>query len=184
VSSARPKRGADSAFLLVGHIRKPHGIRGELFVWPETDRPEVAFQDERTLFLGDDEGPSGDATLTVDRARPFKDGYLLKAKEHTTRTEALEALRGRSLYIRRAEAAPLADDEVYYHDLIGLRVLVGGEEVGRIREVYEGPGTDLLAVARTGRPELLVPFVADIVRRVDVEAGEVEIEPPQGLLEL
>jgi 16S rRNA processing protein RimM len=175
---------ADAAFLLVGRIRKPHGIRGELFLWPETDRPEVAFQTDQTLFLGDDDGPFADARLTVERARPFKDGFLLKAREHGTRSEALEELRGRSLYIRRADAAPLAEDEVYYHELIGMRVVAGGEEVGRIREVYEGPGTDLLAVTRQGKPELLVPFVRDIVRNVDVEAGEVAIEPPPGLLEL
>jgi 16S rRNA processing protein RimM len=184
VSTSRTEQDADAAFLLVGRIRKPHGIRGELFLWPETDRPDVAFQPDRTLFLGDDQRPSQDETLTVDRARPFKDGYLLKAKEHAGRTEALEALRGRSLYIRRSDAAPLEEDEVYYHDLIGMRVIADGEEVGRIREVYEGPGTDLLAVDREGKPELLVPYVREIVRTVDVAAGEVAIDPPPGLLDL
>jgi 16S rRNA processing protein RimM len=184
VADSRTPRAAGAEFLLVGRIRKPHGVRGELFVWPETDRPDVAFRSGQRLHLGGDAGPAGHASLVVERARRFKDGYLLKPEGSATRDEALEQLRGQSLYIRRADAAPLAEDEVYYHDLIGLRVVSGETEVGTVREVYEGPATDLLVVARPGKRELLVPFVREIVTRVDVDRGEVVIDPPAGLLEM
>lgn len=171
--------------LLVGRIRKPHGVRGELFVWVETDRPDVVFRPGRTLLLGGAPGsgePGG--RLTVERARPFKDGYLLKAREHATRDEALEALRGRELFIRRSDAAPLAEDEVFYHELIGMRVVAHGRPVGTVRDVYETPGADLLAVDREGGGELLVPFARALVRHIDREQRVVELDPPEGLLEL
>jgi 16S rRNA processing protein RimM len=175
--------GADP-FLLVGRIRKPHGIRGELFVWLETDRPDAVFRPGRTMWLGDDAGPAAGSTITVERSRPFKEGYLLKPVEFGTRDDALEALRGRSLYIRRSEAAPLAEDEVFYHELVGLRVVVAGEAIGTVREVYETGGADLLAVQRQGKPELLIPFVREVLTRIDVAEGIMEIDPPPGLLEL
>lgn len=176
--------GREDPFLLVGRIRKPHGVRGELFVWTETDRPAAVFATGRTLYLGGDGGPADGATLTVERARPFKDGFLVKCAEHSRRGEALEALRGRSMYIRRSEAVPLESDEVYYHELIGMRVVVDGSVVGTVREVFETPGPDLLAVDRESQPELLVPFVREMVARIDREAGAIEITPPEGLLEL
>jgi 16S rRNA processing protein RimM len=181
------ERTAESA-LLVGRIRKPHGIRGDLFVWTETDRPEAVFQPGRRLLLGDDAGRLTGEALTVERARPFKDGVLLKTVEYTTRAEPLEQLRGQTLYIRRDEAAPLAEDEVFYHDLIGLRVVAHGEPVGVVREVYETPGADLLVVRRgaegSAEQEVLIPFVRDMIRRLDLGEGILEIEPPEGLLEL
>jgi 16S rRNA processing protein RimM len=170
--------------LLVGRIRKPHGVRGELFVWNETDRPDAVYQPGRKLLLGDDAGGASGAALTIERARPFKDGYLLKTVEHPTRNDALEELRGQSLYIRRSEAPPLAEDEVYYHDLIGLQVRAHGEAVGVVREVYETPGADLLVVVREGGSELLIPFVRDSLVRLDMAERVIEVAPPEGLLEL
>jgi 16S rRNA processing protein RimM len=179
----RTTQGADDPLLLVGTIRKPHGVRGELFVWTETDRPAAVFRPGRSLRLGDADGEVP-GSITVERARPFKDGYLVKTVEHTSRNEALEALRGRSLYIPRSQAVPLAEDEVFYHDLIGMRVEAHGAEVGTVREVYETPGADLLVVDRPDQTELLVPFVRDTLVRLDREGRVLEIDPPEGLLEL
>lgn len=175
---------ASDPFLLVGRIRKPHGIRGELFVWLETDRPDAVFHAGRTLFLGDDTGVAEGATLVVERSRPFKDGVLLKVEGHATLTEALEALRGRSLYIRSSDAAPLAEDEVFYYQLIGISVVANGNPVGTVREVYEGSASDLLVVRRPDAKDLLIPFVREMIRRIDVTERVLEIDPPEGLLDL
>jgi 16S rRNA processing protein RimM len=175
---------AAEPLLLVGRIRKPHGVRGELYVWTETDRPQAVFRPGRELLLGDDSGATPGASLRIERARPFKDGFLVKTLEHTSRTERLEELRGKSLYIPRSEAAPLDEGEVFYHDLIGLQVVARGETVGVVREVYETAGADLLVVRREGREELLIPFVSDALVRIDLEQRLLEVDPPPGLLEL
>lgn len=171
--------GAD--LLVVGRVQKPHGVRGEFAVTLETDRPAEVFRAGRVLWVG---GPDGQR-LTVERARPFKAGLLVKTAEHSSRTDATDALRGQDLLIPRAEAPPLADGEVWTHELVGMAVFAGTDRVGSVREVYDAPaGGHLLAIARPDRADLLVPFVADLVCRVDRERREVELEPREGLLEL
>jgi 16S rRNA processing protein RimM len=171
-------------YLVVGTVRRPHGVRGELSISLETDRPAEVFRAGRELHLGDRRGRPTTEVLTVEKTRPFKDGLLVTFRELTTLDERAEALRGRTLLIPEAEAVPLGEGEVFHYQLVGLRVLSAGAEVGTIREVLELPGAVTLAVQRPGRKELLVPFVREWIRRLDVAAGVLEIEPPEGLLEL
>jgi 16S rRNA processing protein RimM len=174
----------EHAFLIVGVVQKPHGIKGELFVRVETDRPDVVFRPGRVLRLGDAEGRPVEGSLTVERSRPFKGGVLLKVAEHAGRGDAQDAIRGRSLLIERTEAVALEEDEVYYHQLVGLKVISGEEVVGTVREVYEMPSGVMLGVERPGRRELLVPFVRQMLKRIDVAEGLLELEVLPGLLEL
>lgn len=171
-------------FLAVGTVRRPHGVRGELLIALETDRPTAVYAAGRLLHLGDPTGRPTGRTLTVERARPFQDGLLLKLVELQGRTPEVEAMRGHSLLIPAAEAAPAAPDEVHYRDLLGMAVVAGGERVGTVRDVMETAGGELLVVQRQGRRELLVPFVREMVREIDREARTLTIEPPEGLLEL
>jgi 16S rRNA processing protein RimM len=173
----------------VGAVQKPHGIKGELYVRLETDHPEDVFAAGRVIRVGDAEGRPLDRSLTIERARPVKGGMLVKAAEigprdpHGRESE-VDALRGLTLLIPRGEARPLDDDEVFLHQLVGLRVMADEGEVGKVRELYDAPSGFLLVVEREGRSELLIPFVKAMVRRVDVEAGVLELEAPPGLLEL
>lgn len=177
--------GEEPGFLIVGTVQKPHGIKGELFVRLDTDRPESAFAAGRVLRLGDAAGLPSDASLTVERARPFKGGMLLKAAETGARDAALEALRGRTLLIPRDEADAPGEGEVFYHQLLGMRVSTAAEgEIGRVREVYDAPSGPLLAVERAAGKELLIPFVREMILRIDAAAAELELDLPAGLLEL
>jgi 16S rRNA processing protein RimM len=177
--------GGASEYLIVGTVQKPHGVRGELFVKLETDRPDVVFAAGRVLLLGDPGGSPLGGSLTVERARPFKGGFLLKVAGLTGLTPEVEALRGRTLLIPREEAAPLAEGEVFIHDLLGMEVRSGEEVVGTVHDVYDSPGGYLLAVRRPGKKgEVMIPFVEAVVERVDTEARTLELAPLPGLLEL
>lgn len=173
-------------FLAVGFVSKPHGIKGEAFVQPLTDYPESVFAPGVVLrsAVGERQSPDPDAPpLRIESCRPFQKGYLVRFGGATTRNDA-ERFRGRYLLRAIDDLAPLAEGEVFYHDLLGLRVeTVDGLEVGQVREVYEMQPADLLEVA-TGRGTLLVPFLAAVV--VDVRPGDgvLVIDPPEGLLEL
>jgi 16S rRNA processing protein RimM len=181
--------GAEGDFLIVGAVQKPHGIKGELYVRLETDHPEDVFAAGRVIRVGDAEGRPLERSLTIERARPFKGGMLVKAAEIGPRDphgreSDVDALRGLTLLIPRGEARPLDEDEVFLHQLVGLRVVADEGAVGRVRELYDAPSGFLLVVEREGRGELLIPFVKAMVRRIDVEAGVLELEAPPGLLEL
>jgi 16S rRNA processing protein RimM len=150
----------------------------------ETDRPDAVFTPGRVLRLGNPQGRLVEGTLTVERSRPFKAGVLLKTREHGGRSEAQDALRGATLLMERSEAAPLDDDEVFYHELVGMRVTAAGEAVGVVRGWYESPAGFLLEVRAAGGRDLLIPFVRSMVTRVDRAGRVLEIEAPAGLLDL
>jgi 16S rRNA processing protein RimM len=180
----RSQAGGEPGWLVVGTVRKPHGVRGELQLALDTDRPEAVFTRGRVLEVGDARGRPLGRRYTVGRARPFKDGMLVTLEELTTRDDEVEQLRGMALMIPASEAAPADEGEVLYRDLIGCEVRVGGETIGTVKDLLPTRGTELLVIRRRGAKELLVPFVAEVVKSVDVEAKTVEIEPPEGLLDL
>jgi 16S rRNA processing protein RimM len=180
-----PDAGAP-AHLVVGHITKPHGTRGELFVLPLTDSPGAVFAPGRELLLGDEEGAlAGDApSVVVETVRPFKRGLLVGLEAVATR-EAAERFAQRYLFVPAAAVPPLAEGEVFYHELLGMRVeTVAGDTVGAVREVYETEPHHLLEVVDDSGRARLVPFAARIVREVDRAGRRLVIDPPEGLLEL
>ena len=181
---------------LVGRIRKPHGIRGEVVVEPVTDAPEAIFASGRRLFVGTEDGaplPARDAdgvsregthgVVTIERARG-QDGAWLVKLEGVADRNAAERWRGRALLLPLADLPAPADDEIYFHDLVGMRVvLADGTPVGEVFALYELPQGLVLEVTRPDRPAALVPYQPNVVTEVDVDAGLVRIAPPEGLLD-
>lgn len=171
-------------FLVVGTVRRPHGVKGEIVVAVETDRPEAVFRRGSVLRTGTPTGEPLEASITIEAARPHKGGMLLRTAEHGTLDDSVEALRGLSLMIPAEEAAPVAPDEVHYRDLLGMAVVAAGQMVGVVKDLVETGGPELLVVERKGRPDLMVPFVKELVPEIDRAARRVLIDPPEGLLDL
>ena len=171
--------------LVVGHVTKPHGITGELRVQPLTDHPGDVFAPGVVLRAGDAAGVAPDPDLPplrVAGVRPFQRAVLVTFGGVDDRSAA-ELLRGRDLLIERDRLPPLAEGEVFLHQLPGLEVhTTAGARVGEVIEVYEVGPTDLLEV-RTVGGTVLVPFIGAIVREVDVAGRRIVIDPPEGLLE-
>ena len=170
--------------LLVGIVVRAHGLRGELVVDVRTDSPQERFAPGAVLQRAGADGV-GLGVLTVEAARPHSGRLLVRFAEAPDR-DAAETLRGSRLLVDRATLQPTGDpDEFHAHQLEGLSAeLVDGTVVGSVREVVHGPGGELLAIARTGSPDALVPFVRAIVPTVDLDGGRVVLDPPEGLLDL
>ena len=128
------------AYIIVGRVRKAHGIRGEVVVEPITDAPDAIFASGRRVFAGTASGdlaPNG-TELHVESSRPFNEGFLVAFAEVPDRTVA-ETWRGRYLLLPSDELPPPSDDEVYVHELPGMRVeLESGELVEAVERVV-GP---------------------------------------------
>ncbi|MDH3272258.1 MAG: ribosome maturation factor RimM [Gemmatimonadota bacterium] len=176
----------DPSHLVVGHLDRAHGIKGEILVSILTDHPEDVLAPGVVLSLGpaDADEPDYDLPpLRVETTRPFKRGLLVRFGGVDDRSQA-ELLCGRYLFQAIEELAPLGDDEIYFHQLVDMTVVtVGGEEIGTVRQVYELEPADLLEV--TG-PDgtVMVPFRPEIVVEIDVDEARLTIDPPAGLLEL
>ncbi len=176
----------DPRFLVVGHLSKPHGTRGELFVWPLTDHPESVYAPGAVVSLGDpdDDEPDPDLPpLRIEAARPFRRGYLVRFDGVEDRTQA-ELLRGLYLFRPTEELVPLTEGEHFHHQLLDLEVVtVDGTVLGRVTEVYELAPAHLLEVTGEGG-QRLIPYLDHVIVEVDVDAGRMVVDPPEGLLEL
>jgi len=172
--------------LAVGRVMKPHGTKGEVYVWLMTDLPEEVYGTGRELRLGDEAGSIAEdaPVLVIERVRPFKGGLLVSFVGCTNR-ESVETWSSRFLLAPRELLNEPAEDETYYHDLVGLAVeTVGGETVGRVSRVFEAEPADLLEVEGADGRGRLIPLSRQVVRMIDVEEGRLVIEPPPGLLDL
>ena len=169
--------------IIVGRVRKAHGIRGDLVVEPITDEPDAVFASGRRVIAGT---PTGDPTkdrreLHVTYSSPFKGGFIVHFQEIDDRTIA-EQWRDRFLLVPADELQPLGDDQIYVHELRGMRVeLESGELVGTVLDTYDLPQGLTLDVQReTGT--VMIPYER-FVTSVDREARVLRIDPPVGLLE-
>ena len=168
--------------LVVGLLKKPHGVRGDALVYPVTDEPDEVFTVGKRLALLDRNGQATGRELVIERSRQYHRAWLLHFEGIETR-EALGLFRERHLAIPLSEARPLEDGEFYMHELVGLTVATAaGASVGRVAEVIEAPQGWLLEVAGDGKRHL-IPFTRAVVARVD-RAKRIVIAPPAGLLEL
>lgn len=176
--------GDHPPFLVVGHLNKAHGTRGELFIWPLTDYPETHFTPGVVHFPGDDEGrtPSADLEpLTIESVRPYRKGFLARFRGIDDRTAA-EQLRGRYLLRPFQAMDELAEGEIFYHELLGSTVVTrDGSVLGSVREVYALKPADLLEVAGPDG-DIMLPLIPEMVVEFDREEGKVVVDPPEGLL--
>jgi 16S rRNA processing protein RimM len=172
--------------LVVGYIARAHGTRGELFVMPLTDSPDDVFVADAELLLGNEDGEVDDdsSVITIEEVRSFKRGFLLRITGVESRDEA-DSLAQLYLLAPAAALPPLEEDEVYYHELLGLTVeTTDGVPVGRVREVYETVPHHLLEVEDDDGKRRLIPYTDRIITQLDRATRRLIINPPEGLLEL
>jgi len=166
--------------LVVGRIARAHGLGGEVAVEVRTDAAEERF----TVGAGIETDPPERGPLVVTRVR-WHSGRLLVTFDGVADRSAADELRGVLLVADSSSSPPTDPEEFWDHDLDGLEVRsVDGEVIGVIAEVLHPPGSDLLVVRRPEGTEVLVPFVRDIVPVVDVAAGRIVVDLPEGLLDL
>ena len=171
-------------FYRVGRIRRAHGIRGELVVELLTDEPDAIFASGRRVFAGDRVGDVARdrQELRVLRASPFKGG-LIVAFEGIPDKTAADLWRDRYLLVPESEVTPPGDDELFIHDLVGMRVSRGAETIGEVVEVFELPQGIVMDVRRPDGKTVMLPFDDNTVTGVDAVARVIDVDPVEGLLD-
>ncbi|HEY0479036.1 MAG TPA: ribosome maturation factor RimM [Kofleriaceae bacterium] len=158
--------------LEIGRVVRVHGIRGEVVIATH-DRESDLLGTLDTLWVGG-------VARRVLGARNTQRGWLVQLEAIATRNDA-EALRGQLVEVDRAVLG-LGDDDVLLDDLVGCRVQrVDGTPWGTIAAV-EGGMQDRLVI-HDGDIERQLPLVDEFVTQIDVEAGVVTVDPPEGLPE-
>lgn len=171
---------AGSDLLSIGRITGTHGIRGMVKVH---------------LFAGDDSAlraldscllrlPDGrEEALTVVSLQGGGRKTLLSLKGYASINEVLPLVRG-ELLVRRDQLPDTDDDEYYWADLVGLKVVTAdGADLGTLEEIIETGSNDVYCV-RGGEKEILIPALADVIRNIDLTRGIMTVALPDGLLDL
>jgi 16S rRNA processing protein RimM len=175
----------EAGYRLVARFSKPHGLKGEAIVFVLTDRPALVFVPGAALTPVDDTGQPTGPPLTIERARAYHRRWLLKFREIEERTP-LESWRlvGLGVPASALPPPPVGEDgSLTADELAGATVTAAGRPIGTARGLIPVPGGELLVIEYQGR-EVLIPFRAPIVERVDRAEREIAIAPPPGLLEL
>jgi 16S rRNA processing protein RimM len=150
--------------LVAGYVGRPHGLDGSFHV----NRPRPGL-----LAAGRPVRLAGRET-TIVRLAGFDARPIVRVEGCDDR-DAAQALRGASLEVDASLAPRLADGEWWAEELAGCRVIDGDRSVGVVRSMLGLPSCECLEVELPDGSEILVPMVSDAIRRVDVKAGEIDV---------
>ena len=164
-------------FLEAGRVVGTHGVRGELRVEPWCD--SARFLTGFSAFYWD----GGREKVRVVSSRPHKNLLLLKLEGVDT-VEAGDALRGRVLYLAR-EDAKLPEGRYFVQDLMGLSAVDAdtGRVYGKVTDVFQTGSNDVYQVTDEAGHDYLVPAIREVIVRVDVDGGVLELRPMRGIFD-
>jgi len=166
--------------LLVGIVRRPHGLRGEVSVELATDFPERFTPGLKLLWTRATESRD----LELQSVRPHGGRLLVSFNGVSTADKASE-LAGGELSVPETEAFPAPAGYFYSHELEGFSCVDGaGTPLGVVRGLAQAPAGPLLTVETSAGKEALVPFVEEMVLAVDRQGRRIVLDLPEGLLDL
>jgi 16S rRNA processing protein RimM len=163
----------------VAHVRRAHGLRGELLVRPFVSRPEELFVPGREFFSHPEDDS---AQARVRSARSAGDGWLIGFDGVADRTAA-DAWRGRDLWLAREAFEALGDEPQPLDDLLGLELfLADGTRIGEVSSFYDLPQGPMLEITRA-EDTVLFPLHEDFIVEMDVPGRRLVVAPPPGLFD-
>lgn len=169
--------------LQVGVITGTHGIKGLVKVLPFTDDPGrfAHMHDVTAVCVNGERIP-----LEISHVGAHKDRILVSFKGMDN-INLVEHLKGAELYVERKNAAPLDENEYYFADLIGMKVVrdLGGEEqeIGILTDIMQTGANDVYIVRTEKGHEMLIPAIRDCIESVDVDAGLMKVRLLPGMEE-
>ena len=174
---AGPPTAGGLAFLVIGKVRRPHGVHGEVVAEIYTDFPE-GVSPKKSIYLGETH-----VKLVIASRRPHNEGMLLGFEGVTTPEEAGH-YRNQILSIAASETSELPEGEFYFHELLDLEVVtVAGNSLGNLTEILETGANDVYVVTDSAGRELLLPAISDVVLDVDLDARTMKVRLLPGLVD-
>ena len=162
----------------LGQVIKTHGLKGEVSVLLDVDFPSEYEKLESVFLLM--QGKL--VPFFIDTIQINGNKALVKFEDLDTIEAATELVKS-ELYLPLSLLPELENDGYYYHDLVGCQVFENDVLIGVVKEVIDLNGNELLSVVN-GDKEALIPMKEEILKKVDTKAKRVEVELPDGLLDL
>jgi 16S rRNA processing protein RimM len=169
--------------IVLGEIMGPHGLRGEVRVRIASDDPETLLRAE-AVWLGKSPGDPEARRYRVHGCGPGRKGEVRLRFDGVEGREAVGHLVGMLVTSPATLLPELPAGEFYWYELIGCRVATeGGEQVGRVREIWETGAHDVLVVEDEEGVRRLIPTAAELMKDVDLVERRIIVVDLPGLLE-
>jgi 16S rRNA processing protein RimM len=174
-----PSTGEPVVYLVVGTLRRSHGIRGDMLLDVLTDFPE-RLKPGTFVYLGEEKRP-----IKITRRRPHNEGLLL-GFEGVNTAEQCARYRTLLVYVPMEDRPPLPEGEYYHHQILGLTVVdEHGTTLGTIREIIETGANDVYVVLNDQTParEILIPALKQVLLDVNLENRTMRVHLLPGLVD-
>lgn len=173
-SLGQPSQYQADDLVVIGHLGKTHGLRGEIRCHPETDFPERFLDTDAVEIFNSGRPPR---RVTIEYARLHKDVVLLKFVGVQDVDQAAQ-LRGFSVGVGPDEVVGLDEGEYYHYQLEGLAVEdPDGVPVGTLRQVMANAAHEIYVIARDGE-EILIPAVDEYILSIDLDERRMRVRLP------
>jgi len=165
----------EPVYLVVGFLRRAHGVRGEIIMDLHTDFPE-RLKSGRKLFVGEGHKP-----MTVASARPHAKGMLIKFRGIDT-PEDVAPYRNQWVHIKAADVPALPEGQIYQHELFGFTVVDENENLlGQLVEIIKTGANDVYVVKEESGKEILLPAIPSVVLTIDADRRLMRVHILEGL---
>jgi 16S rRNA processing protein RimM len=165
----------EPVYLVVGFLRRAHGLRGEMIMDLHTDFPE-RLQSGRNLFVGDEH-----KLVTLSGVRPHAKGMLVKLKGVETPEDAVP-LRNQWVYVKSTDVPALPEGKLYQHELFGFDVVDdNGNLLGELVEILETGANDVYVVKNASGKEILLPAIPSVILETDPARRLMRVHLLEGL---
>lgn len=166
----------EPVFLVIGKLRRPHGVHGEILMEVSSDFPE-RISPGTEVFIGEDR-----RRLLVASCRVHGNGLLVSFREFDA-PETVGVLRNQLVYVPAKNRPPLPPGEYYHHEILGLRVATEqGDDLGRVVDILETGAHDVCVIERASGKEVLLPMTETTLLEVDLQAGVMRVRLIPGIL--
>ncbi|MGP1513693.1 MAG: ribosome maturation factor RimM [Gemella haemolysans] len=167
--------------LKVGKIVNTHSLKGEVKVISSTDFEEQRFEKGTELLIT--RGNQVVKEVTVESYRTHKNNLLVKFVGIDSIEEA-EKLKNLQIKIDSENIGELEENEYYFHEIIGCEVFdENGKSLGEISEILTPGANDVWVIKSQNGKEILIPYIEDVVKKIDVENKKIDIEVMEGLID-
>lgn len=167
-----PKAG-EPVFLVIGKLRRTHGVRGEMLMDIETDFPE-RIKNGQTVFVGDEKRPHTIASLRlIDR-------HMLVAFEGYADCDAAAVFRNQLVYVLAQNLPGLPRGDFYQHEVLGMVVKdEAGNVLGTVAEILVTGANDVYVIKAESGQELLLPAIKSVILGIDAETRTITARPQE-----
>jgi 16S rRNA processing protein RimM len=165
----------EPVYLVVGFLRRAHGVRGEMIMDLHTDFPE-RLRSGRKLFVGDEHKP-----MTLSGVRPHAKGMLVKLKGIETPEDA-GLFRNQWVYVKTTDVPALPEGKIYQHELLGFKVVDENDRsLGELVEIIETGANDVYVVKDESGKEILLPAIPSVILELDADRRLMRVHLLEGL---